>query len=271
MTRTIATAVKAVPPSGIRRFFDIAAASKDIISLGVGEPDFDTPAHITRAGVKELLAGGTHYTSNWGKLELRQLLAKRYKRRAKADYDPETELLVTVGASEAVDLSVRSIADPGDEFVIADPSYVSYRPDILMQKGVPVAVTGWRLGYACGNAEVIGAMMKVHQYSIMCAPTAAQAAAVEALKSPKTPPAVEKMRSEYDRRRKLIVKGFNKIGMACPEPHGAFYAFPSIKQTGLTSDQFCERAIHEARVAMVPGSAFGGAGEGHIRASYATA
>src|SRR6267143_103337 len=369
MTRTIATAVKAVPPSGIRRFFDIAAASKDIISLGVGEPDFDTPAHITRAGVKELLAGGTHYTSNWGKLELRQLLAKRYKKRAKADYNPEDEILVTVGASEAVDLSVRSIADPGDEFVIADPSYVSYRPDILMQKGVPVAVTtsaengfeldpdqikravtpktkgilinnpcnptgalyskatleeiatiardadcyvisdeiyedlaygvkhtsvaalngmkdhaivisgfskgfamtGWRLGYACGNAEVIGAMMKVHQYSIMCAPTAAQAAAVEALKSPKTPPAVEKMRSEYDRRRKLIVKGFNKIGMACPEPHGAFYAFPSIKQTGLTSDQFCERAIHEARVAMVPGSAFGGAGEGHIRASYATA
>jgi aminotransferase len=274
-----------------------------------------------------------------------------------------------VGASEAVDLSVRSIADPGDEFVIADPSYVSYRPDILMQKAVPVAVTtraedgfeldpdqirrsvtprtkgilinnpcnptgalyskktleeiatvardadcyvisdeiyedlaygvkhtsvaalngmkdhsivisgfskgfamtGWRLGYACGNAEVIGAMMKVHQYAIMCAPTSAQAAAIEALKSPKTPPAVEKMRREYDRRRKLIVGGFNRIGMTCPTPHGAFYAFPSIKETGLSSDEFCERAIHEARVAMVPGSAFGPAGEGHIRASYATA
>jgi aminotransferase len=133
------------------------------------------------------------------------------------------------------------------------------------------AMTGWRLGYACGNSEVIGAMMKVHQYAIMCAPTPAQAAAIEGLQSAKTPPAVEKMRREYDRRRKLIVKGFNKIGMACPTPHGAFYAFPSVKETGLTSEEFCERAIHEARVAVVPGSAFGAAGEGHIRASYATA
>jgi aminotransferase len=369
MGRSIAKAVKAVPTSGIRRFFDIAAASKDIISLGVGEPDFDTPAFITKAGVKDLLEGGTHYTSNWGKLELRQLLAARYRRRTRAQYDPQNEILVTVGASEAVDLAIRSLADPGDEFVIVDPSYVCYRPDIMFQNAVPVpvstsaddgfelnpdqirkavsprtkgilinnpcnptgalyhrktleevcdiardadcyliadeiyedlaygekhhsvasingmkdhsivisgfskgfAMTGWRLGYACGNAEVIGAMMKVHQYGIMCAPTPAQAAAIEALKGARAAAAVEKMRREYDRRRKLMVKGFNKIGLACPTPHGAFYAFPSVKSTGLSSDAFCERAIQEARVAVVPGSAFGPAGEGHVRACYATA
>lgn len=368
MPRQIASAVKGVPPSGIRRFFDIAAAQPDIISLGVGEPDFDTPSHIARAGADDLVHGGTHYTSNWGKLELRELLAERYRRRARAEYDPASEILVTVGASEAVDLSIRALADPGDEFVVVDPAYVSYRPDIGFAHGRAVtvdsdeekgfeldpdairsavssrtkgilinnpcnptgalyskktleavasvardadcyliadeiyedlvygkrhtsvaslngmkehaivisgfskgfAMTGWRLGFACGNSEVVGAMMKVHQYAIMCAPTPAQAAAVAALKSKKTAPAVEKMRREYDRRRKLVVKGFNRIGLPCHEPHGAFYAFPSIKHTGLTSDAFCDRAIQEARVAIVPGSAFGLAGEGHFRASYAT-
>jgi aminotransferase len=369
MPRGIAQSVRSVPPSGIRKFFDIAAAQKDIISLGVGEPDFDTPKFITRAGVQDLLGGGTHYTSNWGKLELRELIAQRYYKRAKANFDPNDEVLVTVGASEAVDLAVRAIADPGDEFIVVDPSYVCYRPDITFAHGKVVtvdadpstgfgldpdairdavtsrtkgiiinnpcnptgalygkkavegvaevakdadcylisdeiyedlvygekhtsvaslsgmkdhsivisgfskgfAMTGWRLGYACGNKEVIGAMMKVHQYSIMCAPTPAQAAAVEALRSKQTAYSVEGMRKEYDRRRKLIVKGFNKIGLKCHEPHGAFYAFPSIESTGLSSDEFCERAIHEARVAVVPGSAFGLAGEGHFRASYATA
>jgi len=367
--RGVSQSVQRVPPSGIRRFFDIAAASPDIISLGVGEPDFDTPDFITRAGVDDLLAGGTHYTSNWGMLGLRQLIAKRYATARKAAYDPEGEILVTVGASEAVDLSVRALADVGDEFVIVDPSYVSYRPDIMFAKAEPVAVdasedqgfqldpdavaravgprtkailinnpcnptgalyprkaleevatiardrdcfviadeiyedlvygekhtsfaslngmkehsvvvsgfskgfamTGWRLGFACGPAEVIGAMMKVHQYGIMCAPTPAQAAAVAALKDRRAPAAVEKMRKEYDRRRKLCVRGFNQMGLPCPTPNGAFYVFPSVKGTGLTSEAFCERAIHEARVAVVPGSAFGRAGEGHFRVSYATA
>ncbi len=370
MPRGVSLSVKRVPPSGIRRFFDIAAASKDIISLGVGEPDFATPAFITQAGVDDLLAGGTHYTSNWGRKDLREQIAKRYEKRHGASYSPDNEILATVGASEAVDLSIRAVADPGDEFVIVDPSYVCYRPDVMFAKAEPVAVdahesahfqldtdaiakavtertkgivinnpcnptgalyprkaleevaavardadcyvisdeiyedlvyggerhtsfaaldgmkdhsivisgfskgfamTGWRLGFACGNAEVIGAMMKVHQYGIMCAPSAAQAAAVSALKDPRTPAAVEEMREEYDRRRKLCVKGFNEIGLPCPTPHGAFYVFPSIKSTGLSSDEFCERAISEARVAIVPGSAFGPAGEGHFRVSYATA
>ncbi len=369
MPRSIAAAVRSVPPSGIRRFFDIAAAEPDIISLGVGEPDFDTPKFITRAGTSDLAAGGTHYTSNWGKLELRELIAERYRKRAKADYDPKDEVLVTVGASEAVDLSIRALADPGDEFIVVDPAYVSYRPDISFAHGKSVtvdadaakgfeldpdaiahvvsprtkaiiinnpcnptgalfgrktveevagiardadcyliadeiyedlvygekhvsaaslngmkdhaivisgfskgfAMTGWRLGFACGNREVIGAMMKVHQYAIMCAPTPAQAAGIAALRMKQTEYAVAKMRREYDRRRRLIVKGFNKIGLPCHEPHGAFYAFPSIESTGLTSEAFCERAVNEARVALVPGSVFGLAGEGHVRASYATA
>ena len=369
MPRSLSGAVRSVPPSGIRRFFDIAAAQPDIISLGVGEPDFDTPGFITRAGTADLLRGGTHYTSNWGKLELREAIAERYHKRARVDYDPKGEILVTVGASEAVDLSVRALCDPGDEFVVVDPSYVSYRPDIAFAHGKAVSVdadrakgfeldpdairaavsprtkaiiinnpcnptgslygkkvleevasiardadcyiiadeiyedlvygekhtsmaslkgmkehaivisgfskgfamTGWRLGFACGNPEVIGAMMKVHQYSIMCAPTPAQAAAIVALHNKQTAYAVDKMRREYDRRRKLIVGGFNKMGLACHTPHGAFYAFPSIESTGLTSDEFAERCINEARVAVVPGSAFGLGGEGHIRASYATA
>lgn len=370
MPRDISQSVKRVPPSGIRRFFDIAAASRDIVSLGVGEPDFATPPFITQAGVDDLLAGGTHYTSNWGRKDLRELIAKRYQERHHAAFSPDNEVLATVGASEAVDLSIRALADPGDEFVIVDPSYVCYRPDIMFAKAEPVAVeahedagfqldpdairgavtpktkaivvnnpcnptgalyargaleevatiardadcyvisdeiyedlvyggethtsfaalngmkdhsivisgfskgfamTGWRLGFACGNAEVIGAMMKVHQYGIMCAPSPAQAAAVSALKDPRTPAAVEEMRKEYDRRRQLCVKGFNAVGLPCPTPHGAFYVFPSIKSTGLSSDEFCERAIKEARVAIVPGSAFGPAGEGHFRVSYATA
>jgi aminotransferase len=369
MVRGVSAAVRSVPPSGIRKFFDIAAAEKDIISLGVGEPDFDTPKFITRAGVQDLQAGGTHYTSNWGKLELRALIAERYRKRSRAEYDPRDEVLVTVGASEAVDLAVRAVCDPGDEFIVVDPSYVCYRPDITFAHGKVVtvdadpsqgfnldpdairaavtprtkaiiinnpcnptgalyprktveavcevardadcylvsdeiyedlvygekhtsvasvsgmkdhaivisgfskgfAMTGWRLGFACGAREVVGAMMKVHQYSIMCAPTPAQAAAVVALRSKQTAFSVEKMRREYDRRRRLIVKGFNKMGLKCHEPHGAFYAFPSIESTGLEADEFCERSIKEARVAVVPGSAFGLAGEGHFRASYATA
>jgi aminotransferase len=362
----IAKKVQTVPPSGIRRFFDIAATMDDVISLGIGEPDFDTPAAIVRAGITSLEAGATHYTSNSGIRELRVALAEHLARLYGVEYDPETELLITVGVSEALYLALAATADYGDQVIVPEPCFVSYNPEVIFAGGVPVnvctsaendfqllasaveeaittktktlllgypnnptgavmsrehllqiaqlaeehdllvisdeiydrlvygmehtcfaglpgmhqrtillggfskayAMTGWRIGYAAAPAEILGAMRKVHQYTIMSAPTTAQLAALEALKHGEA--AVQEMRARYDRRRKLIVQGLNNIGLTCFEPRGAFYAFPSIKATGMTDEAFSERLLMEEKVACVPGSAFGACGAGHVRCSYAT-
>jgi len=365
--RALAARVKAVPPSGIRRFFDILATMDDVISLGVGEPDFDTPRQIVEAGVESLREGRTHYTSNYGTLELRRALADHLERRYGVRYDSRTEILITVGASEAVDLALRATCDPGDEVVLHEPSYVSYVPGIVFSGGVPVlvptrfeddfaldpaaveaaitprtkalflgypcnptgavlppavqdelaaiaerhdllvysdeiydrlaygsyshrafsalagmrertilmggfskayAMTGWRVGWLCAPAHLLEGIVKVHQYGIMSAPTIAQDAALVALTDGE--PDVERMVAEYDRRRRLIVDGFNALGLETFEPRGAFYAFPRITSTGLDSAAFTERLLEEEHVAVVPGSAFGPSGEGHVRACYAT-
>ena len=363
----VARKVHAVPPSGIRRFFDIAATMDDVISLGIGEPDFDTPAAIVRAGISSLRDGETHYTSNSGVLELRVALADHLEQHYGVRYDPETELLITVGVSEALYLAMAATVDPGDEVIVPEPCFVSYNPEVVFAGGTPVniatqaaqdfqllasqveevigektktllmgypnnptgavmsrerlqdvarlaekhdllvisdeiydrlvygvehtcfaslpgmrqrtillggfskayAMTGWRIGYAAAPAEILAAMRKVHQYTIMSAPTTAQYAALEALKHGEE--AVQEMRARYDRRRRLIVDGLNSIGLTCFEPRGAFYAFPSIAATGMTDEEFSERLITEERVACVPGSAFGTSGAGHVRCSYATA
>ena len=363
----VARKVHAVPPSGIRRFFDIAATMDDVISLGIGEPDFDTPAAIVRAGISSLRDGETHYTSNSGVLELRVALADHLEQLYGVRYDPETELLITVGVSEALYLAMAATVDPGDEVIVPEPCFVSYNPEVVFAGGTPVniatqaahdfqllasqveevisektktlligypnnptgavmsherlqdvahlaekhdllvisdeiydrlvygvehtcfaslpgmrqraillggfskayAMTGWRIGYAAAPAEILAAMRKVHQYTIMSAPTTAQYAALEALKHGEE--AVQEMRARYDRRRRLIVDGLNSIGLTCFEPRGAFYAFPSIAATGMTDEEFSERLITEERVACVPGSAFGASGAGHVRCSYATA
>jgi aminotransferase len=355
-----------VPPSGIRKFFDIIATMEDVISLGVGEPDFVTPDQIRRAGILSLERGETHYSSNSGMLELREELAKHLAKRYEVEYDPETEILITVGVSEALHISLMALVDPGDEVIVPEPCYVSYKPGIIFAGGVPVvletrceddfqiipqaieaaitprtkglligypnnptgavmpreilieiakiaeehglvvfsdeiydrlvygiehtcfaslpgmrdrtvllggfsksyAMTGWRIGYVAGNGEVVGAIRKLHQYAIMCAPTTAQVAAIEALRNGEE--AVQAMVQEYDKRRRAIVKGLNDLGLSCFEPRGAFYAFPSIARTGLSSDEFSERLLFEERVAVVPGSAFGECGEGFVRCSYAT-
>jgi aminotransferase len=362
----ISKRVKDIPPSGIRRFFDIIASMDGVISLGVGEPDFVTPWHIREAGIYSIEKGYTSYTSNYGLLELREEIARYLKVRHNLDYDPERELLVTVGVSEGVDLALRAILDPGDEVVIPDPSYVSYTSCTVLAGGVSVpvpttidndfkvkaqdidqritprtkvillgypnnptgatmdreellkiadvaqrhgsivisdevyerlvygvehtcfaslpgmkestillggfskayAMTGWRLGYAAATEEIIEAMMKIHQYTIMCAPTMAQMAAINALKEGEDQ--VQEMVADYDQRRRVMVKGLNDIGLTCFEPRGAFYAFPSIKSTGLSSDEFAERLLLEERVAVVPGSTFGQCGEGYVRCCYAT-
>jgi len=358
--------VNQIAPSGIRRFFDLVASMEGVISLGVGEPDFPTPWHIREAAIYSMEKGNTMYTSNLGMPELRQELAKYLKKEYKLDYDPDTELLITVGVSEGVDLATRAILDPGDEVIMADPSYVSYSSCVVLAGGKAVmiptyeknsfelsaddiekkisdktkailigypanptgavmsraklekiaevakrhqltiisdeiysslvygvehtcaatlpdmkdstvllggfskayAMTGWRIGYAAGNKDIIGAMFKIHQYTIMCAPTMGQVAAIEALKSGND--SVNEMVSDYNRRRLFMVKGFNKIGLPCFEPRGAFYAFPSIKATGLSSEEFAEKLLMEERVAVIPGSAFGECGEGYIRCCYAT-
>jgi len=363
----IADRIQAVPPSGIRRFFDIAATMDDVISLGIGEPDFVTPAPITQAGIDSLRHGETHYTSNSGILELRQLLAGQLERLYSVSYNPETELLITVGVSEALLLALMAILNPGDEVIVPEPCFVAYQPTVIFGGGVPVAVptrvedsfqvtvadlerartprtkavllgypnnptgavldrarleeiarwaaqhdllvisdeiydrlvygvphtcfaslpgawdrtlllggfsksyamTGWRIGYVAAPPDLLAAMRKIHQYIIMSAPTTAQEAAIEALKSGE--PYVEEMRAEYDRRRRTIVAGFNSLGLTCFEPRGAFYAFPSVAVTGLTDAEFSERLLMEEHVAMVPGSAFGESGRGFVRASYATA
>lgn len=358
--------VRDIPPSGIRRFFDIAAEMDDAISLGVGEPDFVTPWHIRNEGIYSLEKGITYYTSNSGLKELRIEISNYLNRRFSLTYDPLSQVVVTVGGSEAIDLCIRSLISPGDEVLICEPCFVCYRPITALAGGVPVsivtkaennfrltadelksaitpktkllvlpfpnnptgavmsksdleeiaevlkgtdililadeiyaeltygdekhfsiaqipemyertilvsgfskayAMTGWRLGYACGHPDIIAAMTKVHQFAIMSAPTTAQYAAIEALKNGDDD--IEMMREEYDMRRNVIVKGFNDMGLECFEPKGAFYAFPSIQSTGMTSDEFCEKCLMEKKVAVVPGNAFGESGEGFIRCSYA--
>lgn len=361
--------VVSVPPSGIRRYFDIAATMDDVVSLGIGEPDFVTPSPILQAGIESLRRGNTAYTSNAGMIELRtavaEMLARRYNGPA---YDPEKEVLITVGVSEAMSLIMQAILDPGDEVIVPQPCFVSYTASILLAGGTVVdlptyadnnfqvepaaiealitpntkalligfpsnptgavmdraglleiariaeehdlivisdeiydrlvysdhehvmfaslphmadrtvhlggmskdyAMTGWRVGYACGPTDLIGAMRKIHQYLIMSASTVGQEAALTALTDPAAEEYVLQMVASYDERRKLIVRGMNQLGLDCFEPKGAFYAFPSIHRTGMTEHEFCETLLKEERVAVIPGSAFGGGGEGHIRCAYA--
>ncbi|MBQ6714638.1 MAG: aminotransferase class I/II-fold pyridoxal phosphate-dependent enzyme [Clostridia bacterium] len=358
------TTVSEMKPSGIRRFFDIAATMEGVISLGVGEPDFQTPWHIRKAGIASLERGKTKYTSNSGLMPLREEISRYVERKYGMKYNPENEILISVGGSEAIDGVIRAITEAGDEIIIPQPSYVCYEPMTALAGGKPVIIetraeddfkltaealkaaitpktkalilpypcnptgaimekedlekiaavlkdtniivisdeiyaeltfgkrhtsfasiegmwdrtvtingfsktfsmTGWRLGYACGPKEIIKNVTKIHQYAIMCAPTTAQYAAIEALKNGDE--AVENMKQEYDRRRKLMVSSFNEIGMTCREPKGAFYTFPSIKVSGMSSDEFCEKLLMEEKVALVPGTAFGKGGEGFIRASY---
>ncbi len=353
-------------PSGIRKFFDLLASMEGVISLGVGEPDFATPWHIREAAIESLEKGYTMYTSNLGIPELRQELARHLSNHYNLDYDPATELLITVGVSEGLDLAMRAILDPGDEVIIPDPCFVAYDACVILAGGIPVpvptneedsfelsaaavaaritsktraifigypanptgavmprnklleiaelakrhglmvvsdeiyaklvygidhtclaalpgmkentillggfskayAMTGWRIGYAAAPKEIVATMTKIHQYTMMCAPTMAQVAALEALKSGENS-AIE-MVADYNRRRLVIVQGLNDIGLPCFEPRGAFYAFPSIKHTGLCSEDFAERLLTEEKVAVVPGSAFGRCGEGYIRCCYAT-
>jgi aminotransferase len=358
--------VRRIPASGIRRFFDLATAMDGSISLGVGEPDFVSPWRIREAGIFALEQGATSYTSNYGLLELREEIAAHLARLYGVRYDPATEILVTVGVSEGIDLALRALINPGDEVIGPDPAYASYMPNTVLVEGVYVpvpalanndfcirpadieaqitertrailfgfpanptgavmtrealaaiarlaerhnlavlsdeiydrlvygvehvcfaalpgarertvllggfskayAMTGWRVGFAAAPAPIIEAMMKVHQYTVMCAPTVAQMAAIEALRSGE--PDVQEMVREYDRRRRVMVARLNRMGLDCHEPRGAFYAFPSVGATGLTADQFAERLLFEEKVVVIPGTAFGANGEGYIRCCYAT-
>ncbi|KPK07398.1 MAG: aromatic amino acid aminotransferase [Anaerolineae bacterium SG8_19] len=366
MRNFISQKVASTPPSGIRKFFDIATTMENVISLGIGEPDFVTPEPILREGIASLKRGETRYTSNSGTIELRTALSHHLAELYGVLYSPEAEILITVGVSEALYLAMTAVVDPGDEVIIPEPCFVSYAPEVTFAGGVPVtvpthveddfrvtaatiqeaitpktkaillgypnnptgavmtreimqeiailaekhdlllisdeiydrlvygvqhtcvpglpgmrdrtillggfskdyAMTGWRLGYVCANPDLLSAMRKVHQYTIMSAPTMAQAAGIAALEAGNE--YVEKMRDEYDRRRRLIVDGFNTLGLDCFEPRGAFYAFPSIAASGMSSDDFAMRLLEEEEVAVVPGEAFGPSGEGFIRASYAT-
>ncbi|MEW5986491.1 MAG: aminotransferase class I/II-fold pyridoxal phosphate-dependent enzyme [Chloroflexota bacterium] len=366
MRNFISERVARTPPSGIRKYFDIAATMQDVISLGIGEPDFITPAPILEAGIASLRRGETQYTSNSGTLALRRALSRHLQQLYGVFYHPDDEILITVGVSEALYLAMTAVVDPGDEVIIPEPCFVAYAPEVTFAGGVPVtvptyvqdafqvtaatiekaitprtkaillgypnnptgavmtrtvleeitalaerydllllsdeiydrlvygiehtcvpalpgmrgrtillggfskdyAMTGWRIGYACANPDLLAAMRKVHQYTIMSAPTTAQAAAVVALEQGDEH--VEEMRQTYDRRRRLIVDGFNTLGLECFEPRGAFYAFPSIERSGMSSDEFATRLLHEERVAVVPGEAFGESGRGFVRASYAT-
>ena len=363
--KLLSPVVQEVRPSGIRKFFDIANTMKDVISLGVGEPDFPTPWEIRKAGILSLEAGKTRYTANRGLEQLREEISRWMARKYALEYDPASEILVTVGGSEAIDGTIRAVVCRGDEVIIPQPSYVCYEPLVRMAGGVPVilettaehdfkvtpemlrgalsdrtkllilpypcnptggvmeredlekiadvlrgtnvlilsdeiyseltfgglrhvsaasvpgmrertvvvngfsktfSMTGWRMGFACGPGELMKQITKIHQFAIMCAPTTAQYAAIEALRHGDD--AVEAMREEYDMRRRLIVAGFNRLGLTCREPKGAFYAFPCIRSTGMTSDEFCEKLLCSERVAVVPGTAFGKGGEGFFRASY---
>lgn len=365
MENMILDNIKNMPPSGIRKYFDMINEMEDVISLGVGEPDFVTPWNVVEAGIYSLEKGHTHYSSNAGFIELREEIANYLYRKFNLSYDPKEEILVTVGGSEAIDLALRALVGPGDEVIIPEPSFVAYKGcttftgatakiinlkaedefklmpddlrdaitdktkvlilpfpnnptgaimtkeelekivDVVKDKNIIIlsdeiygelsydkkhvsiaefeevkdktliingfskayAMTGWRLGYACGNKVLIDAMKKIHQYAIMCSPTTAQYAAIEALKHGDD--SVREMASEYNRRRRVLVNGFRKMGLECFEPLGALYVFPCIKSTGMTSDEFCEKLLMEERVLAVPGNAFGESGEGFIRACYA--
>ena len=365
MTKPLSDAVLGLKPSGIRKFFDIVSEMKDAISLGVGEPDFDTPWHIRDEGIYALEKGKTFYTSNAGLKELREEICNYQKRHQNIDYNPLNEVIVTVGGSEAIDIGLRAIINAGDEVIIPQPSYVSYEPcailagakpvtialkaenefrltpeeleaaitdktkvlilpypnnptgavmgredleriaDIIIKNDIYVmsdeiygaltyngehvsiaslegmkertilidgfskafAMTGWRLGYACGPEHIIKQMTKIHQFAIMCAPTTSQYAAVEALKNGEDD--VKAMRQEYNQRRRYLMNAFKEMGLECFEPFGAFYVFPCIKEFGMTSEEFATKFLEEERVAAVPGSAFGDSGEGFLRISYA--
>jgi aminotransferase len=357
--------IQGIKPSGIRRFFDIASEMDNVISLSIGEPDFTTPWHVREEGIRSLEDGKTWYSPNRGFIELREEISRFLQRHSHLDYDPKTDILVTVGGSEAIDLAIRALVEPGDEVLIPEPSFVCYKPLTLAARGVPVvvetkqenlfrltpeeleekitprskllilpypnnptgavmrrenlqavaevvqkhnllvlsdeiygeltygdyrhvsfaqidgmkertilvngfskafAMTGWRLGYAAGPKELIQQMTKLHQFGIMSAPTVAQYAAIEALKNGDGD--IVSMREQYDLRRKLIVDGFNSMGLSCFEPEGAFYVFPCIKSTGLTSEEFCQKLLYAEKVAVVPGNAFGDCGEGYVRVSY---
>lgn len=357
--------VQNLKPSGIRRFFDIAGTLDDVITLAIGEPDFTTPWHIRQEGIKSLTKGKTFYSPNSGFEMLREEISNYLNRRFNVDYHPQDEVLVTVGGSEAIDLAIRALVNPGDEVLIPEPCFVCYDPITELVGGVPVpiqtkeeddfrltpeelkekitdktkililpfpnnptgavmrkehleaiaevlkdtnimvlsdeiyaeltygdahhvtfpaiegmrertilvngfskayAMTGWRLGYACGPKEIIAQMRKIHQYGIMCAPTMAQYAAIEGLRNGDDD--IEYMREKYDMRRKYIVNGFRELGFPTFEPEGAFYCFPCIKRTGLSSEEFCEKLLYSKKVAVVPGTAFGASGEGYIRVSY---
>lgn len=363
--RILSDKCKEIKPSGIRKFFDIANSMEGVISLGVGEPDFATPWTIRSKAITTLQQGKTVYTANAGLLELRCAISKYLERKYNLKYDPKNEIIVTVGGSEAIDLCIRAVVDPGDEVLVVEPSFVCYKPIVDIMHGVPVvietkpednfkltaealrakitdktkllilpfpnnptgaimtrpeleaiaevlrgtnilvltdeiyseltyhgkhvsiaeidgmqertiyvngfskafAMTGWRLGYLAGPKPLVSQMLKIHQYAIMCSPTVSQYAAVDALQ--KCDDDVQSMVKEYDMRRRYIVNAFNELGLTCFEPGGAFYVFPCIKSTGLTSQQFCEDLLYKHKVAVVPGDAFGACGEGYIRVSYA--
>ena len=359
--------VRSVKPSGIRKFFDIINTMPNVISLGVGEPDFVTPEHIRQAGIRSIELGHTRYTSNYGMLELREEIAAMLQRRYGIEYNPANQILVTVGVSEGVDLVMRALIDPGDEVISPDPGYVAYEADIIFAGGVPVpvstyardnfavqakeiaaaitprtkmilignpnnptgavvpraeleeiarlavehdlivaidevysrlvygvehvsiasfpgmqertvlldgfskayAMTGWRVGYVAAPVHILEAMLKIHQYAIMCAGTAPQEAALQALRHGEED--VLRMHDEYERRGRMFVEGLNRLGLQACEPRGAFYAFPSIASTGMSDEEFAEKLLFEEEVAVVPGSSFGAAGQGYVRAAYCTA
>jgi aminotransferase len=366
MNEMISPIVKEIPPSGIRKFFDLAAGSKEMISLGVGEPDFVTPERVREACVRALERGRTSYTPNAGLVELREEIAQYLETGFQLKYEPSNEIMVTVGGSEAIDLALRALITPGDEIIVPSPTYIAYSPltalnggrvvevettaqnqfkltaEALRQKITPrskallinypsnptgatmtyedwlpiakvvqehnlivisdelyaeltydqkhvsfaslpgmkervlliggfskaFAMTGWRIGYACGHPELVGAMLKIHQYTVLCAPIIGQIAAIESLRNGLADK--EFMKNSFNQRRRMFVRGLQEIGLPCHEPQGAFYAFPSIAHTGMTSEQFSEHLIRKAKVATVPGHVFGASGEGFIRCSYAT-
>ena len=365
MRNPLSRTITEIKPSGIRKFFDIVSEMKDAISLGVGEPDFDTPWHVRDEGIYSLEKGRTFYTSNAGLMELKEEISKYLDRRCHVNYNPKNEIIVTVGGSEGIDIAMRAMLDPGDEVLIPQPSYVSYEPCCLLAGGKPViielkaenefrltkqelldaitdktkllvlpfpnnptgaimekedleaiaeviiekdifvlsdeiyselsykgdhvsittlpgmkertilingfskayAMTGWRLGYACGPKEIIEQMLKIHQFAIMCAPTTSQYAAVEAMRNGDED--VAQMREAYNQRRRYLMHAFKEMGLECFEPYGAFYVFPCIKEFGMTSEEFATRFLEEEKVAVVPGTAFGACGEGFLRISYA--
>ncbi len=365
MRNPLSKTITEIKPSGIRKFFDLVSEMEDAISLGVGEPDFDTPWHVRDEGIYSLDQGRTFYTSNAGLKELREEICKYLNRHWQLDYHPIDETIITVGGSEAIDIALRAMLDPGDEVIIPQPSYVSYEPCAILANGRPViinlkeenefrltkqelldaitpktkilimpfpnnptgaimekedleaiaevviekdifvlsdeiysalsykgehvsiaslpgmkertilingfskshAMTGWRLGYACGPKEIIAQMLKIHQFAIMCAPTTSQYAAVDAMKNGDDD--VEMMREEYNGRRRFLMHRFHEMGLKCFEPYGAFYVFPSIKEFGLTSEEFATKLLEQQKVAVVPGTAFGDCGEGFLRISYA--